>query len=355
MWSGGTSYPWESGALIDIVLWATATIVGVVVYLAGAAFAMRLRNVIRARRYSGYESTWEPLFLDVIDGSIPVSDLLDTVSPRSTRHFLTFLVRYARLLAGSDRQIIAEIAAPVLPRILGDLGARSSSRRALAVQTLATLGIEEHGARIARALDDSSPLVSMVAARSLAGSHHPEYIGNVLSNLHRYTEWNSRFLASMLASLGVEVAPALRSFLRADGNPIDRAVAAEALGMLTDPAAGEIAAYVLTSGPHRELATALLRLLQKVGGPEHVEIVRNYATSRDFALRALALRSLGTIGDQSDLEILEQGIFDSDPWVALNAARAMLEAGGDDRLVEIAQSELPQAILAQELIEGRAA
>lgn len=355
MWSGGTSNPWTSGQLFDIVLWTTLGIVAVVVYLAGAAFAMRLRNVIRARRYSAFEAIWEPLLLDVVSDSRPPTDLLETVPQRSTRHFLKFLVRYARLLAGSDRRIIGEIAAPVLPRILGDLEARSSSRRALAVQTLATLGIEDHGARIAGALDDPSALVSMVAARSLAGSNHPEYIGEVLSNLHRYTEWNSRFLASMLASLGMEVAPALRSFLKAEGNPIDRAVAAEALGLLTDPAAGEIAAQVLHTGPHKELAAALLRLLRTVGGPEHAAVVRDYVPSRDFALRAMALNALGTIGDASDLEILEQAMYDTDPWVAINAARALLEAGGDDRLELIAQSHSPQAVLAQELIEGRAA
>ncbi len=352
MWSGGTSSVWASEALIGVVLWSTLVIVGVVAYLAASAFAMRFRNVIRARRYSSYEATWEPLLLEVMAGSLPISDLLNTVTPRSSRHFLRFLVRYARLLVGNDNLTITDIAAPVLPGILGDLQARSASRRALAVQTLATLGIDEHGARIARALDDPSPLVSMVAARSLAGSHHPEYIVRVLSNLHRYSEWNSRFLASMLASLGVEVAPALRSFLLTEGNPIDRAVAAEALGLLTDPVAGDIAVKVLTGSPNRELAAALLRLLRTVGGPEHVSIVRTYASGRDHTLRALALSALGTIGDASDIEVLELGMFDADPWVAINAARALLEAGGRERLHEIAQSELPQSTLAQEMIAG---
>lgn len=352
MWSGGTSSSWASEALIGVVLWSTLVIVGVAACLAVSAFAMRIRNIARARRYSRYEATWEPLLLEVMAGTLPISDLLDTVTPRSSRHFLLFLVRYARLLAGQDNLTITEIAAPILPGILGDLQARSASRRALAVQTLATLGIEKHGARIARALDDPSQLVSMVAARSLAGSHRPEYIGRVLRNLHRYSEWNSRFLASMLASLGVEAAPALRSFLQAGGKAIDRAVAAEALGLLTDPVAGDIAVEILAGSPNRELAAALLRLLRTVGGPEHAPVVRSYASGRDGTLKALALSALGTIGDASDIEKLEQGMFDADPWVAINAARSLLEAGGRARLHEIARSDLPQSTLARETIAG---
>ena len=210
--------------------------------------------------------------------------------------------------------------------------------------------MENYGATIARALSDESPLVSMVAARTLSASRRPEYVNGVLANLHRYGNWNGRFLASMLASMGPEVAPSLRSYLRAEGDPLDRAVAADALSLLTDPAAGDVAVAVLNGMPHRELAAASLRLLRAVGSPGHLPTIRAYARNRDFALRALALRVLGSIGERSDMALLERGMTDPEPWVAINSAEAMLEAGGHERLNDIATSELPQAALAREVM-----
>ncbi|MFW2340364.1 MAG: HEAT repeat domain-containing protein [Acidimicrobiia bacterium] len=350
MWSGGISSAWTTGTFIGIVLWSTVAIVFVVLYLAAAAFAMRIRNVIRSRRYTSLEATWEPVLLDVIDGSEPAAALHAAVAKRSIRHFLKFLVRYARLLTGSDRANVVEIAAEYLPVMIKDLSARRPATRALAVQTLATLGMESYGATIARALDDKSPLVSMVAARTLSASRRPEYVNDVLANLHRYSSWNGRFLASMLASMGPEVAPSLRAYLHADGDPLDRSVAADALSLLTDPAAGDVATAVLQTAPHRELAAASLRLLRSVGSPEHLPTVRDYGRSRDFVLRALAMRVLGSIGEAADMVLLEKGMMDLEPWVAINSAEAMLEAGGHHRLHDIAESELPQASLAREVM-----
>lgn len=350
MWSGGISSAWTSGAFIGIVLWSTVAIVCVVLYLAAAAFAMRIRNVIRSRRYSSLEAVWEPVLLDVIDGSEPAATLHAAVGKRAVRHFLKFLVRYARLLTGSDRANVVEIAGEYLPVMIRDLSAHRPATRAFAVQTLATLGMDSYGPTIARALNDKSPLVSMVAARTLSASRRPEYINDVLANLHRYSNWNGRFLASMLASMGPEVAPALRAYLHADGNPLDRSVAADALSLLTDPAAGDIAAAVLNRFPHRELAAATLRLLRAVGSPEHLPTIRDYAHNHDFVLRALAIRVLGSVGEPTDIVLLEQGMTDAEPWVAINSAEAMLEAGGLQRLHDIAESELPQASLAREVM-----
>lgn len=351
MWSGGTSPAWTTGALIGIVMWSTIAIVATVVYLAATAFAMRIRNVLRARRYNRYESTWEPILLDVLSDLASPSDLHSTVSRRSTPHFLKFLVRYARLLSGGDRKLIIDLARPYLPTTVKGLRSRRASKRAYTVQTLATLGMAEYGHRIARALGDRAQLVSMVAARTLSASRKPEYIDEVLENLHRYDHWNSRFLASMLASMGPEVAPALRSFLAAEGDQLDRAIAADSLGLLTDPAAAEIAAAVLAKRPGRDLAAACLRLLRTVGGPEHLPVVRDCATQSDHVLRSLAMRALGTIGEPIDLELLEQGMHDGEPWVAINAAEALNEAGASDLLRSLAESDhLPLAALAREVM-----
>ena len=92
-----------------------------------------------------------------------------------------------------------------------------------------------HADTVVAALDDRSPLVAMIAARALAKKETPQYAGAVLARLHRFTSWRPSFLASMLSSMGPEIAPILRSTL---GNPaIDtqvRAIATMALRELHD-------------------------------------------------------------------------------------------------------------------------
>jgi hypothetical protein len=72
------------------------------------------------------------------------------------------------------------------------------------------LGLPRYASTVVAALDDPSPLVAMVAARSLAQEESTEYAHAVLKRLHRFGGWNRRFLASMLASMGPRVADTLR-------------------------------------------------------------------------------------------------------------------------------------------------
>lgn len=63
------------------------------------------------------------------------------------------------------------------------------------------------------------------------------------------------------------------------------------------------------------------------------------------------MRALGTIGEPIDLELLEQGMHDGEPWVAINAAEALNEAGASDLLRSLAESDhLPLAALAREVM-----
>ena len=135
------------------------------------------------------------------------------VAPTEQLRFLSFLLRFARRLTGTERKRVDELATPYLDRLLPQLTARQPERRARAIQTLATLGQRRYHAQIERSLADPSPLVSMVAARSLARRESPDFAVSILAHLHRFGHWRPSFLASMLASVGPAVAPALRKVL----------------------------------------------------------------------------------------------------------------------------------------------
>ena len=265
-----------------------------------------------------------------------------------------FAVLFARRLRGSERESLGRLVKPFLGPIAERADARSLEVRARAIQTLGMLGLPEHAGRVIAALDDESALVAMVAARALALGEEPAYAQAVLSRLHRFTGWNRRFLASMLASMGSSATATLRSALADPATePRARAVAAEALQIQGDIGAGDVAADVLMTSQDKETLASTLRLVQEVGRPEHITAVRMHAGSTDQAVRAHALRALGVVGGEAEIPQLVAAMRDPSPWAALNATEGLLAAGGAALLAEMAASGDGVGVLARQVLAAR--
>lgn len=330
---------------------ATAVLLAVSVTLVIVVAGLRMHNERRALHDARVHARWEPVLLDVLAGAAAIDDIIAAVRPGEGRSFLEFLFRYARLLSGEDRAAVSEIARPFLGHLQSELRSRAAERRARAVQLLSTLDLDGQAATVLDALHDPSPLVAMVAARALAKKDHPEHIDAVLGSLHRFDLWNPNFLASMLASVGIQVAPSLRRFLSdPEGDPRVRAVAGDALRLLGDPAAADAAAAVLGTERDRELRAAALRLLEAVGRPAHLAAVRAVLSSPDFVLRAHAASALGRLSSGEDTPLLEKAVHDPSPWVALHAGRALAGSGRLEFLQDLAHAPHPRAKLAREVL-----
>ncbi|HEU5218570.1 MAG TPA: HEAT repeat domain-containing protein, partial [Gemmatimonadales bacterium] len=213
-----------------------------------------------------------------------------------------------------------------------------------------------HVGVILRALDDPSPLVAMVAARALARTGSPEYAAGILSRMHRFHHWRPSFLASMLATMGPAVAPALRKAL-ADSTypPSVRSVAADALRELHDYQAADAGALVLEESADTNLIAATLNLMAHVGRAEHLPAVRRHATSKEPIVRARAIAALGHVGAPEDIPFIVGAFHDESSWVALRAGEALLEARAIDKLAALARLDLPRAPLARQLLAGKTA
>ena len=324
--------------------------------LALVAVVLRMNNDAKARRWSRLEKLWEPLSLEVVVGLTPPEKLWALVGPRDRLRFVNYLLRFAKRVSGSERRIVDDLAAPYLQLLLPQLKRRIPERRARAVQTLSTLGSRRYVDVILQSLDDPSPLVAMVAARSLARTGSPEYAAGILSRMHRFDTWRPSFLASMLATMGPAVAPALRSAL-ADRNyaPSVRAVAADALRELHDYVSADAAALVLEEATDRNLIAATLNLMAHVGRGEHLPSVRRHATSKEPIVRARAIAALGHVGAPEDLPFIVGAFHDESAWVVLRAGEALLEARAIDKLEALSRLDTPRAQLAQQLLSGRPA
>ncbi len=321
------------------------------------AVVLRVRNELRERRWRRLEATWEEPVLAALADPDRIGRAQEAVEDRYRLHFVRFVLSYARRVRGQERETLRKLVAPYLDPIAERVWSKHQEIRTRAVQTLGTLGLPQYAGEVVTALDDPSPLVAMVAARALASDEHPEYAEAVLRRLRRFDTWSRSFLASMLAGIGNEGAPAIRATLTDRNEPAwVRAVAAEALGALKDFEAGDPAAHVVEAEEDPELLSAALRLLALVGSPEHATVVRSRCASPDPTVRSAALRALGTLGDEEDANRLLGAMADPSPWVAIHAARGLLAAGAHQLLSDLADSDHPRALLAQQIVmeEGEA-
>ncbi|MDH3205596.1 MAG: hypothetical protein OEO79_03250 [Gemmatimonadota bacterium] len=318
-----------------------------------SAYAVVMRSFHRARAKQTSELTdqWRDPVLSAVADPTLVPSVQSLVSDDDGVQFVDLVIEYVRRVRGEERVILRDLVKPFLPQVAERIHARSTERRAWAVQTLGTLGLPEYAAQVVAALDDSSPLVAMVAARALSREETPEYAGEVLARLDRFEGWNRLFLAAMLAAMGPAVSKQLRDALADEnGSPWTRAVMADALRLQGDFLAGDIAAAIVGVAEDRDLLASSLRLLSAVGRPEHAAVVRPHCASADAVVKAQALRALGPLGGDQDIPLLVEAMGDPSPWPSLYAARSARDAGGKDVLMRLVASEHPSAALAEQVL-----
>ena len=312
---------------------------------------LRVRNHLRARRWADREDRWTDLTLEAVVGERTVEELATKVGSSERLSFLAFLLRYARRLTGRERQRVRELSVPFLPALEPLLRDRDVYRRARAVQTLGTLGLPEHSEALVSAVNDESPIVSMLAARALAAYGGATYAEPIVANLDRFEHWGSEYVTSLLVSLGPAAAPELRGVMEDESRfARTRALAADALRNLNDLDAIEPASEILRRALDPDLAAALLRLVSVLGGTDQLEIVRNLLQDPHFAVRAEAYSAVGALADKEDDGVLEEGLTDASPWVALHAARGIRERGGEVRLLQLSESDHPGARAAAQVL-----
>lgn len=334
-------------ALIAVVLALFLITLAFSVY----AVLLRVQNERRDARRAALAERWQGTLLDAIADPTKIPDVHRLVDNDGRLHFVGFVLQFARRMRGGESDVLRSVVQPYMGLIAERLDTDRVEVRARAVQTLGTLGLPEHEDLVIAALDDPSPLVAMVAARALAKEEEPRYASAVLAKVHRFSEWNRLYLASMLAAMGPEVSLGLRAGL-ADpaAEPWTRSVMAEALRLQTDFEAGDVAAGVVADTDDGDLTVDALRLLAEVGRPAHLPVVRFKARSHDPAIRAQALRALGRLGGPEDLPILVEALDDDFTWAALYAARGVRETGGREILLRAAESDDRRGRLAAQVL-----
>jgi HEAT repeat protein len=353
---------YENPFFVVLAVLAVALLV-VALFFVGAAVYVRLRSQRRRSRVGRREACWKPLLLKAMAGEHSPEAVREHVAPGERRDFLDLVYRFARRVQGRKRATLREIAHPLLHVLDADAEADRPERRARRLQIVGLLGLSDYLDDVVRALDDEAPLVAIVAARALARREHPQHVAKVLARLDRFAEWSGGMLSSLLANLGLAVAPDLRSYLADTGRePWARAAVADALRKLGDPEAAGVAFRLLQDMQERSviaepdvtLVTASLRLLKAVGRREHFGIVAALAAHDRYAVRIHAVGALGPVGGDAATDRLLDAVNDPSPWVAMQAVEGLKRLGRRDALRDLAAAEGERAALAQQaLVEKR--
>ncbi len=348
-----TPSAYESDPLLQAVYLLVLALVAMTVLVSAAALALNVHMQWERSRERERSARWEPGVLASVAGGALPSDLAAQVRPAEREAFLLFLLRYALVLDGQSREVLALAAAPHLGLATRMLRHRDPLRRTLAARLLGALGGRDARGPLVALLTDRSPLVAMAAAQALArtGSPTPTYVDALTAALERFDGFGTAAVASMLTAHGVSVGPALAALLGdPDRSESARVAAAEALRRLGDVGAASAAVAVLGSGPPREVSAAALRLLRAVGSPAHAIVARALTSDLDPVVRLHAVAALAALGSSDDAVRLSHALGDESVWVAVRAAHGLREIGASDRLRVVAGSTHPRAGLARQAL-----
>ena len=192
----------------------------------------------------------------------------------------------------------------------------------------------------------------MLAVRALVRIKDAPHADVIVDRLERFLRWSPRYLSSVLAGMGLAVAPVLRRTLVDPGrSEAVREIAADTLRKLKDREGAEAAVQAIEGFPARDLLGAALRFLRVVATPNHLSLIRRLAGSPDDVVRGHALRILAGIGGPDDGARLRSGLEDPSPWVATHAAWGLLESGRSGELREVSHSNHPRADLARQVLQ----
>lgn len=338
----------------QLMIGATMGLVVLAMLFALIAFSVHVYTKHRDDRRQDLVSHWKGRLMEVLAEDAPPQALIDEIDPARERQFLTFLVPYAVMTTGRSQELLTRLATPFVLRFEEDLASRRAGHRARALQHFGLLGDASCRGLLRRHLNDSAPLVRYTAFRWLARRGIPQDTELLLRHLDRLSNVAVNQLSSALVHLGEAAAPVLRSYLQDEAQTtFVRVVCAETLRWMGDGEGAPIAVQLLACEPPSELAAALLRLIRRIGRPEHAPLVRSYCTGEESFVSIHAARALGQIGDPDhDRKLLRRLVINTDSrWIALNAAKSLTELGQTTPLHHISHSSHERASLAKSVLE----
>ena len=301
---------------------------------------LRYKNDKKREIYTLLEKKWEPKIFDYLGNDLTKEDVFNTVNQSEEVFFVDYLYRFEQRLDGRSKEMIKVLAKPYLKYIEKNMTSPSPEIRAKALMILGNLDEGDYLYEIIEMLDDKSPVVSIIAAKTLSQLGNIEALDDVVMHMHRYEFWSRDLLARNLSFFGVEACEFLIFvFLTEDFDDQTRIIAADTLVILNNYEIHPVAFKTLKSSESNEIKAACLRLLSNTHEAEYIEYIRELTISDNFLIKLYALKLLSAAGNLSDHKVFIRLLRDEEPWIRIYAARALKSTRGYDVLVELSKEK----------------
>jgi HEAT repeat protein len=315
------------------------------------ALGLRMQHNRYERMWRGLHTLWDEDILNVLSGDMSPNEFRKLIKPEHELNFVRFVAPYGWRLRGSDLAVLKTLVQHYMPHVAKRLHHKDPGVRAWAVNVISLFGMPDYEFEIFKAIEDESAVVVMFAASTLLAQKRVHYITPVLDHVQRFDRWNINALASLLSSMGPEAIPILEKiYLNPNREMRTRVVAALALANFGDYAVADAAAAQLPAMNDMDLTVATLKLLGKVGSPDHRQVIKDICVAPSEVLRINAMRTLRAICTQEDREFLLGALDDPSPWVARQAVGALKDLGAVDVLEQVVRDEHPRAMLARQVL-----
>jgi HEAT repeat protein len=318
------------------------------------ALGLRMQHIRHERLWRGLHRLWDEDILNVLSGDMHPNDFRKLIKPEHELNFVRFLAPYGWRLRGSDLGVLKTLVQHYMPHVAKQLHHKDPGVRAWAVNVISLFGMPEYEFEIFKAIEDKAAVVVMFAASTLLAQKRVHYITPVLDHVQRFDRWNINALASLLSAMGPEAIPVLEKiYLNPNREKRTRVVAALALANFGDYAVADEAARQLAGAQDIDFTVATLKLLGKVGSPQHRQAVKDLCVAPSEVLRINAIRTFRSICTAEDRDFLLEALNDPSPWVARQAVGALKDLGATDALEKVIQDGHPRAMLARQVLGGQ--
>jgi HEAT repeat protein len=342
--------------LLVVLITAIASLAVMTLLFTLLVMLLRMKNNRHALHWQKLHALWDSEILEVLSGDHEPGHFRSRVKPGQELDCVRFLIPYAHRLRGRDLDILSAIAQPYLPKVSRALRHEDAGVRIWAINAMDLFGMPRYEEAVSNALEDQEVAVSVAAASCLLGQKRVHLINSVLTQFPRYGNWNLHALTTLLARVGPSAIPVIEPvYLDHNADMRARIAAAEVMMNLNHYAVADKAAELLGKEKSIDFIVATLRLLVRVGHAAHVPAVRRFCTHANDNLRIHAIRCLRSLGTDEDISLFENALQDPNPWVAMQAARALHELDATGILTALQNSGSDRAILASQVLAEKVA
>lgn len=322
-----------------------------VIFLGFSTFYLRIKNYLKFKKFSELERRWEPILLDILSEDRSPEDVQAYVNQDSMWQFLSYLSRYIAVVDGDARRQLVKAGSPYIKHVVRRLRSWKIEKRAEVISLMNRLEPEKYDVVFRKSLNDPSFLVNMVAARALSRKGQTENGEAILDNLDRFHIWSVNLLSSVIAQVGISLAPALRNLMLNRDKPVwQRVIAIETLIKLYDFKSGDYCEEMCSEGENREVLAAFLRLMRVIAEEKHIPVIRQLCERNDPVILSNAVRILTQISTDDNEACYQKAMDNPSIWVVINATWGLKEAGKLDVLRKYAYSDHPRAELARQVL-----